>query len=198
MIYLRNFFSGTILPPPKEWLPVLIPAAEKTAKWFSANWPVIQNGFQVLFAIKEIKWDRQQCTAVGDGHVLYGLFRASVHKAEYFAIHGKIVIVAGCSGMVAEYCQLGKAQALSRITSLFANIIALKFHMELLYDQKTDELVRKSALIGVVSNLNNIASGYLLLAGKDAGMALFFGTLGIIFQTAKVSFETLLKVWDKD
>lgn len=199
MIYLRHFFSGSIIPHPSTWLPVLLPAAEKSAKWFSGNWPVIQNGFQAGFAVKELWWDRRKCTVVGDGNDFwYGLFQARAHKAEYFGIHGQIVLAAACLGVAAELYQIGIAQALSRGASLFANLIALKFHMELLRDKKADHLVRQSALIGVVSNLNNLASGYFLFAGKDANIALFFATLGIIFQTMKVSFETLMNVWDRD
>lgn len=198
MIYLRNFFSGSIIPHPSTWAPVLIPIAEKTGHWFALNWPVLQNGFQAAFAVKEIKWDRKQCTAVGDGHsIIYGLFRARAHKAEYFEAHGYLVLAAGLMGMAAEFYKIPAAQNLSRATALFANIIAIKFHVELLQDKNTDERVCKSARIGLASNLNNIASGCLLMADRDQP-ALFFANLGIIIQTTKVIFETLMNVWDRD
>lgn len=192
MIYLRNFFSGSLIPHPQEWPAILIPLADKTSQWFSSNWPVIQNGFQVAFAVKELKWDRKKCAAVGDGHyIFYGLLRARVHKAEYFGTHGYIVLVAGALGMFAEFYKIRRAQQLSRITVLFANAVAFKFHVELLLE--TDERVRKSAMMGLFSNLTNIASSSLLIANREQA-ALFFGTLGVIAQTTKGIFETAMDV----
>lgn len=169
------------------------PVAVNTLHWVTKHFPAIQSTSFGLMGLREIHLSSRYNQG-NRGAVIYNLWQARKNLREYYETHGCVLICAGCVGLVGGIYQITSFSFLSRGLLTFANLVALKFHWEELGHTK-QIIQRKSAIIGIMTNLNYVFSAAILAASTfwfhwDGNLADFFAGIALIFGGIKTVHDS--------
>lgn len=167
------------------------------------------------FGAKEIAWDHRQLV------IEHAHMKDSNHKVVsslgYPLVHGAFLITSGvCSAFEALHAfaltnlgnRLPTIVAAGNLSFLFANVLALEENVNLyeqamaLGDGATEEehqlaeTMKKSAVLGIMSNLGYVASTATALLGLSSGVALLLAGFGSCWGGLKILYDFYLAYLD--
>jgi len=175
---------------------VLKPGVIKICVFATKHFELIQSSVNLGLGLKELFINRRHHNPTHPHHprhVINDLWNAREHRRGYYESHGSILTLAGATGIAAAVTRSTAIKICNRGLSVFANVVALKFHAELLLRPSTPPHERKSAFIGMMSNINYIISVAVMLLGFEVGLILFFLVISNIFGGIKVLFDLIAK-----
>jgi hypothetical protein len=112
------------------------------------------------------------------------------YAREFYSLHGLLFFTSGAAGLYGGYFHRAAAIAISEGAFVLANLVALKYHITL-YRYTTDSSEKKSALLGILSNVGYIISQAMLLIGFHATLALVVCCLALTMGGIKIFYDIL-------
>lgn len=193
--------SIAYLQPTIQSLLTQFPIARKVWELKLQHLVLLQKGFISLCGVKELAVDRvhynraEQLLNHPERRLTEQAFQYlySSHKTnrEFYEVHGFMFAGSGVMGIFAVLFKMNTLEAISNGLFTFSNFIALQYHI-ILIRNSTEQHIRKSAAIGIVSNLGYIISSALITMGPWPTLALIFGILAVCAGSIKIIYDALL------
>lgn len=196
-----------------------IPYKEKCVSLILRLFDPIQNGCRGILGLKEILFDRVKPIHESDNLILKSkieeqkvflhecLFRAEYGQIPYgfTPLHGVLFISSGLCGLVSNLSStafFGGMAVAGNLLFACANVVALDQNISLYswvnridithlpaYNTGIVQSLKKSAILGMVSNLNYLLVPFCFAIGCSTGILITLGTFAVTTGCCKIIYD---------
>lgn len=182
------------------------PLVQRIVDFSIGHFLLIENTFVCGLGIKElvvdrVKYERSKemqnltnslCLAIEEFELAANMTAdvSPTEHREHYEVHGGLFSASGAIGILNALYAKTMLAVISQGLFTFANVIAFKYHI-VLFRAASDPQTRKSAAIGLLSNVGYIMSTALVLVGASATMVMLLGCFAVTTGGIKIVYDAI-------